>query len=287
MSAYLNEVFYHKDVISSPMVGVKLLSEFMLLADDRTAVLTRVDSIIDKKDEKMEKSEGQSESENVNNNNKKNDKEDPVDRDDGFIWPRQPDTLFWCMFIIAHGYNEYMQVGRNYGVRELAEKQRVLEFIKTHRVEMKATNIRMTNIAIQEIQSELMTSQRDTSMMALVALAVYYHVNLIIVGINEKCMMEIRSSSHDDEGIPTYLIQKMAQGKYKIRPENLSRGRIETLRRGMVSLHSFEKPLAPMSAFRVADLQELYAKLGLGLSDTKKVGKAEMYRQIGEICKLD
>jgi len=276
MSAYLNEVFYHKDVISSPMVGIKLLSEFMLLADDRTAFLSRVD----KKDPIMDEKGQQEEKEN----DRQARKEDPVDRDDGFIWPRQTDTLFWCIFIIAHGYNEYMQVGRNYGVRELAEKQRVLEFIKTHRAEMKATNIRMTNIAIQEIQSELMTSQRDTSMMALVALAVYYRVNLIIMGINEKCMMEIRSSA-DDEGIPTYLIQKMAQGKYKIRPENLSRTRMESLRREVVSLHSFEKPLAPMSAFKVADLQELYAKLGF--SDTKKMGKAEMYRQIGEVCKLD
>jgi hypothetical protein len=277
MSAYLNEVFYHKDVISSPMLGVKLLSEFMLLIDDRSVV----SGDTDKKYEKMEENEN----ENENVNNKKNEKEDPVDRDDGFIWPRQTDTIFWCMFIIAHGYNEYMQVGRNYGVRELAEKQRVLEFIKTHRAEMKATNIRMTNIAIQEIQSELMTSQRDTSMMALVALAVYYRVNLIIMGINQKCMMEIRSSNDDDEGIPTYLIQKMAQGKYKIRPENLSRGRIETLRREMVSLHSFEKPLAPISAFKVADLHELYTKLGFPY--TKKLGKADMYRQIGEICKLD
>jgi len=276
MSAYLNEVFYHKDVISSPTMGIKLLSEFMLLADDRTAFLSRVD----KKDPIMDEKGQQEEKEN----DRQARKEDPVDRDDGFIWPRQTDTLFWCIFIIAHGYNEYMQVGRNYGVRELAEKQRVLEFIKTHRAEMKATNIRMTNIAIQEIQSELMTSQRDTSMMALVALAVYYRVNLIIMGINEKCMMEIRSSA-DDEGIPTYLIQKMAQGKYKIRPENLSRTRMESLRREVVPLHSFEKPLAPMSAFKVADLQELYTKLGF--SDTKKVGKAEMYRQIGEICKLD
>ena len=276
MSAYLNEVFYHKDVISSPTVGIKLLSEFMLLADDRTAFLSRVD----KKDPIMDEKGQQEEKEN----DRQGRKEDPIDRDDGFIWPRQNDTLFWCMFIIAHGYNEYMQVGRNYGVRELAEKQRVLEFIKTHRAEMKATNIRMTNIAIQEIQSELMTSQRDTSMMALVALAVYYRVNLIIMGINEKCMMEIRSST-DYEGIPTYLIQKMAQGKYKIRPENLSRTRMETLRREVVSLHSFEKSLAPMSAFKVADLQELYTKLGF--SDTKKVGKAEMYRQIGEVCKLD
>ena len=276
MSAYLNEVFYHKDVISSPMVGTKILSEFMLLADDRSAFLSRVD----KKDAIMDEKGQQEEKEN----DRQGRKEDPIDRDDGFIWPRQNDTLFWCMFIIAHGYNEYIQVGRNYGVRELAEKQRVLEFIKTHRAEMKATNIRMTNIAIQEIQSELMTSQRDTSMMALVALAVYYRVNLIIMGINEKCMMEIRSSA-DDEVIPTYLIQKMTQGKYKIRPENLSRTRMETLRREVVSLHSFEKPLAPMSAFKVADLQELYTKLGF--SDTKKVGKAEMYRQIGEVCKLD
>jgi hypothetical protein len=251
----------------------------MLLADDRSAFLSRVD----KKDAIMDE-KGQHVKQEEKEHDRQGSKEDPVDRDDGFIWPRQTDTLFWCMFIIAHGYNEYIQVGRNYGVRELAEKQRVLEFIKTHRTEMKATNIRMTNIAIQEIQSELMTSQRDTSMMALVALAVYYRVNLIIMGINEKCMMEIRSSS-DDEGIPTYLIQKMAQGKYKIRPENLSRTRMETLRREVVSLHSFEKPLAPMSAFKVADLQELYTKLGF--SDTKKVGKAEMYRQIGEVCKLD
>ena len=55
MSVYLNEVFYHKDVISSPMVGTKILSEFMLLADDRTAFLSTVDkkdAIMDEKEKK-------------------------------------------------------------------------------------------------------------------------------------------------------------------------------------------------------------------------------------------
>jgi hypothetical protein len=266
MSAYLNEIFYHKDVISKPSVLIDKMSEFMLFVNDTVVDTRQLPSdkdLVDIETVPMI---------------------DTAKIDDDFIYPKQQDTLFWCMFIIAHGYNEYMQVGRNYAVRELAEKQRVLEFTRTHRTEMKATNIRVTNVAIQEIQSELMTSQRDTSMMALVALAVYYRVNLIIMGVNQKCVMEIRTGSMD-EGVHTFLIQKMARDKYKIRPENLSRTRVETILRETVSLYSFEKPLAPISSFKVDELHELYAKLGF--SDTKKVGKSEMYQKIAEVCKLD
>jgi len=38
---------------------------------------------------------------------------------DEYIEPRQHDTLFWCLYIIHHGYDDYMQIDRNYGVKEI------------------------------------------------------------------------------------------------------------------------------------------------------------------------
>ena len=31
--------------------------------------------------------------------------------------PKQINSLFWCVFIAAHGYNEYLKVNHNYGVK--------------------------------------------------------------------------------------------------------------------------------------------------------------------------
>ena len=41
-----------------------------------------------------------------------------------YIVPKQQDSLFWCFFICAFGYDEYVMVNRNYGVKELEIKQK-------------------------------------------------------------------------------------------------------------------------------------------------------------------
>lgn len=79
---------------------------------------------------------------------------------DKLIYVNQDDMLFWCLFIMQHGMSEYMIIGRNYGVKELEEKKNIYEFVKKNPLLVKNTNTKITNVAIKEILSELITVQR-------------------------------------------------------------------------------------------------------------------------------
>ena len=93
---------------------------------------------------------------------------------DDLISPKQADTLFWCLYIIQFGYSEYLEVDRNYGVKELELKKHIGEYITKNSHAMKNTNIKFTKAAVQEVLSELLTSQKETSINSLMALLVCY-----------------------------------------------------------------------------------------------------------------
>ena len=91
------------------------------------------------------------------------------------ISPKKSDTLFWCLFVIHFGYDEYIEVDRNYGVKELEIKKLVGQYISANPYKIKNSNIKFTKASVQEVLSELLTSQKDTSINCLIALLVYYN----------------------------------------------------------------------------------------------------------------
>ena len=44
--------------------------------------------------------------------------------------PTQINSLFWCVFIAVHGYEEYIKVNHNYGAKELEIKQEISTALK-------------------------------------------------------------------------------------------------------------------------------------------------------------
>ena len=50
-----------------------------------------------------------------------------------FIVPDKMDTLFWCMYISNYGEQQYLAIGNKYGNAEIAEKQKIVEFLKSNK----------------------------------------------------------------------------------------------------------------------------------------------------------
>ncbi len=209
---------------------------------------------------------------------------------DEYIEPRQQDTLFWCLYIIHHGYNDYMQIDRNYGVKELEEKQKIFNFIKANPSKMKNTNYKMTNVALQEIQSEMMTVQKQTSMQCLIAMLVYYNINLLIVDASEKTMLEFWVNKEDipsmntkttSDSASTYVLYKSKMGKYKLQMENIATYKIYEMKEKYVVLDSYLKPLKSMTNYKVEELEEIAKKLCV-YNENKKYKKAELYQLVAD-----
>lgn len=201
------------------------------------------------------------------------------------ISPRHQDTLFWCLFIIHFGYKEYLQVDRNYGVKELEEKQKIYEFIKNNPSKAKETNYKITNVAIQEMLSELMTPQKQTSMLSLIGLIAYYHVNLLIINEETKCMLEFWTNAEMKMDNLTYILFKSNDGKYKLQFENIGEYKVIELRNKYMVLEHYSKYMKSVSGYKVEELEAMSQKLNI-FDETKKYKKSELYENIGKVLAI-
>jgi hypothetical protein len=205
-------------------------------------------------------------------------------KQDDFFQPRQRDTLFWCLYVLHHGMNDYIDIGFNYGVKELEEKQRLAVYIRENTSRIKGTNHKVTNVLIQEILSELLTSQKDTSLNVLGALCVFYNMNILLVDADERCMLEFLISKEMDHDTKTYVLYKDKFGKYRAQLEWLSLTRIQEMREKYMVLDSYSRPIKASSHFKSQELVDLAKKLGV-YDENRKYKKQELYDVIHELCK--
>ena len=210
-----------------------------------------------------------------------NEEEVEKERAKEFIEPKQHDSLFWCLYIIVHGYAEYKQVGHNYGVKELEEKQKYIAYLKENKLAVKNTNYKVTNVAIQEMQSEFMTVQKKTSFLCLIAMSVYYNINIFIIDEAKSTMLEFLSNK-DIVDTKSYVLYTTKFGKYKCGIENLSTSTIMEFREKYIVLDSYLRPLKAASNYKVDELEAILKKLGK-YDENKKYKKQELYDRIHEI----
>lgn len=207
--------------------------------------------------------------------------EEPADE---FFQPRQQDTLFWCLYVIHHGHTEYQRIGHNYGVKELEEKQRLAKFINENKSRIKSTNHKVTNVLIQEILSELLTSQKETSLSVLGALTVFYDINVLLICSEGRCMLEYWATADQQESDRhTYVLYKDKYGKYRVQLEWISTGRLIDLREKYMVLDNYLKPIKAASHYKAQDLIDLARKLSI-YDENKKYTKVELYDAVHELC---
>jgi len=195
--------------------------------------------------------------------------------------PTQQDTLFWCIYIANHGYAEYLQITRNYGVKELEIKKQVADHIQKNPTKMKQVNTKITKIMIQEILSELLTSQKETSLLCLYGLVVFYTMNVILVDPTERFMLEFISDTSTESS--TFVLYKDTYGKYKINTQPLTLDQISELRTKMTCLENYMKPLKAVSQYKLSELEDLAKKIGI-YNETKKYKKNGLYEELAAAC---
>lgn len=286
LSIIPNLFFYHHNQFLKNF-NINFLQQFMLSKNNKEELLNKMDICegkINRGDISTEEIALQEQTEVILDEDHTLTQEEKMN----FIEPRHQDTLFWCVYIIAHGYKDYIEIDRNYGVKELEEKQKISEFIKTNINKVKNTNYKITNVAIQEMLSEFMTVQKNTSLLCLIAMTVYYNINILIIDSSDKTMLEFWANK---DGVPqmdrlseenaamTYVLHKNENGKYKLRIENISTSRIYEMKEKYLVLESYLKPIRAMTNYKVEELEQMAKKLGV-LDETKKYKKNELYELI-------
>jgi len=209
------------------------------------------------------------------------------DKNEDFISPKQIDSLFWCLYIANFGYNDYVTINRNYGIKELEIKKNVIDYLKNNPNKMKETNYKITKIIIQEVMSDLMTSQKETSIHCLLAIISMFNMNIIMIDSNRQFLLEFNSNNDNQKNISTYLIKKDKHGKYHINTEPITNEDIDKLKNEIICLENYMKPMKSISGYKIEELEELSQKVGINILDKneKRYKKQELYYLIAEIVK--
>jgi len=193
--------------------------------------------------------------------------------------PKQKDSLFWCLYIITQGFQEYHLITHNYAVKELEIKTQIANFVKTTPTRLKDTNYKITKAVTQEILSELLTNQNTTSFMVLLAACCFYNINIIIYFPKSNMMLDFISDHSDSAAY--YVVQRDEYKKYSTDAERKTKEQIEEMKKNVMHVNNYLKPLRGMSYYKVAELEEMAKKLKI-FQEEKSYSKKELYDILGQ-----
>jgi len=195
--------------------------------------------------------------------------------------PVKQDSLFWCAYTLHHGEADYWEIGNKYKNVELAEKQRIIDFINRDKATFKRRFQKMSNVGIQEIMAELMIDKK-TSWKTFFAMCAYYEFRAVV--IYEKTYLYFSPTS--DKPLETYLFNRTKEGHISVLIEPISAERIAEIKTTCICLdQNPEKPLKAVSNYKVDELIDLAEKLGLDIKQGlyNKWKKSDWYDSI--VCK--
>ena len=191
-------------------------------------------------------------------------------------YPEKKDTLFWCLYIAKNGLDAYNAITQGYSNIEMQEKQQIMESIKKQPSQLKNTNVKITNVAIQEIMSDIVTNA-TLNVSTLIAMAVFYKTRIILTKEN-KFYINICPT---DEYENTIILHKNARGDYGI-DTCVSTVKIQQIEGDQLRLHRHDRPLDAISNFSVEELKKLSVRLHI--DQTIKYKKSELYQEAMRRC---
>jgi hypothetical protein len=162
----------------------------------------------------------------------------------------------------------------NYGVRELEVKKQVANYVKNNIPKLKS--LKISKVASQEIMSDLFTIQKETSFQCMMAVILFFKINIIIIDPTGKFILEFVSDELDH---PTFLIKKNTKGRYSIKVEPMGVTEIEKIKSEKLLLHNHLKPIKSASAYKVHELEELARKVGI-FDETINYKKIDLYNNV-------
>ena len=219
-----------------------------------------------------------------------------------FFTPRQKNSLFWCLYIIANGLSGY-EYEKNYFTAEQEFKVKTIERIKKGENKQILKEHKMSK---NMIESGLMVSGTSgISPKILYALSLFYNVNIFY--IYKKTYYEMFANTNTNASSKVYIIQFDPDINYYsvCLGVGLDEGKtqiieyIENIKKTCLKLENLDdvnKPLRPIASYSQTDLVNIAAKMNIpdtrildeSLTNAKKKVKSktknELYTEIMEKC---
>lgn len=216
-------------------------------------------------------------------------------QDNKIFVPKEKDTLFWCFYIMKHGETEYEKIKVQYPNSFIIEKQ--LKFGYIDRVRKEKELVKSTKlITLSELENQL-ANETKINVSTFFTLCAIENINVFYIG-NNKTYFEYP----DLNGILNYPLMHVvkrldAHKKVKEKEKDISGGKNDMKRKldsafygyegvkddttayrnQLLKLDRLDKPIKPISSYKVNELLEICTKLGIQTSSTANKTKKELY----------
>jgi len=208
---------------------------------------------------------------NTNDNNKSDIlKQNTTPPENQISFPRENDSLFWCLYVMINGDVSY-ETFHNKTV--VSEKQIKIEYIE--KIRKQKDIIKMYKIAtITHIENNL-ANENKLDIKTFLTLCVTNNLNVVVVV--KRTYYEILMNDSDT----IFLIHVKNGHRYGY--ENNAKEKIETIRKTFLKIENNNKPLKAISGYKVSELIELCNKLDIKICDNetgKSKSKQNLYESI-------
>ena len=187
--------------------------------------------------------------------------------------PFQKDKLFWCFYIILHGYEEYEMIRTNSFSIEKQLKIKTVEKLKSIKDQLKELKLKRT-----ELEDELVHKQMITTK-GLTALCLVHNVSVTYVYGRKYC--EISPAEPLKKGI----IMQNEKKEDSLRGNEMNEDFLTQIRADYWLIENIQKPLNAPSAYTLSELQEIANKLQIAThvqvnEKSKAKVKTALYEEI-------
>ena len=189
-----------------------------------------------------------------------------------FFIPRHKDTLFWCFYLMKHGDIEYDMLGQITHIVEKKIKIEYVEKIRNNKQVIKPYKF----MSLSNLENMLVNEHR-IDLNVFLALCVLENVNVIY--INKRTYYELITNDEDD----IFILNNVDNVKYGYRLSKKCSSEVEFFRSSLFKIENIQKPVKPVSSYKLQELVDLCNKLELDTvnKDTKKPKqKKELYELI-------
>jgi hypothetical protein len=205
--------------------------------------------------------------------------------------PPKTDTLFWCVYALAHGQPQ--STDRNI---EIQEKTALVKWVTDNRVSVlqNGQSLRpvrflqnkpgfqpgtkpLSKTKLQEYMADILSLPK-TTWGALYLWCLYYKMNVQVIHESERMYMEFVGT--EDEDVPTHTIFRNKNSKIG----GSDTFRVSSMEKDVSSLvkQDFRQPtpLKGMTGYKVQDLKLLAMRVGRSTTGTKQEVYDEVYKAL-------
>jgi hypothetical protein len=191
--------------------------------------------------------------------------------------PFQKDKLFWCFYIILHGYEEYEMNRSNSFSIEKQIKIETVEKLKTVKDQLKELKLKRTELEDELVNKHMITTK------GLCALCLVHNVSITYVYGRKYC--EIAPAQPTTKGIIMQNEKKEDSLKWTSNEMNTNADFLTQIRADYWFIENIQKPLNAPSAYTLNELQEIANKLQIATHNqvnekSKAKTKTALYEEI-------